>query len=538
MDEPDGWTKFNESPRTQLQGRQKNLGKRRKGMIASHPDKGWKSGVAAAWETTSRGIYILRCADCGGFASAYSTKYWPDVPEFKLYYAKDLVDPQTGKVVRQQQNMTMDERIALAESTAGMLCPHCGVVHDDAARFAMVDECGREGWVLHRGMTFDPIEGIGGEPEPNVARGFYQHGLLVKTSPAAELAKGLEEALIKYERSGGSKTTAKALREFMSKQLGEIFEGKKDIEGITAAGLRKRAKAEAIALAMFPPEALFITASVDVGVGRFDVGFYAWDAEGRSWWIDRLVLRQREWADGRRREIRTRDRIEDWQVLVEEVVLRTFAIPGSDLVMPVAQVVIDVSDGHVTWMGREFAARCYRDGLIWGGKSGWPRVQLVQGSPNRNATALPPKPRLEDDKGRKFPAGVKEWSLGVHELKELVLERLAITDGGPGQCYFADGIIASHYDELFNEPLIDGKFDRQGANESFDLAAYAEAARLMLKPDRKDIDWTKPPEQRPIWARPIALMPKGGDHGGPAGGANKQDVLARFGALNKGINRK
>ena len=534
MDEPDGWTRFAESPKTQLRGRQKNIGRRRKGFILSHPDKGWRAGVAPAWESTSRGIYVMRCAECDLFAAAHATKFWPDVPEFRLHYQRDDKAP-------------VDARIAMAGRTAGMACPHCGSVLDDAQRFAMVDQAGREDWWMHRGQTLDPVEGIQGEPEPHTERGFYVHGLMVKTSPAAELARGLEEALIKYERSGGSREATKALREFMSKQLGEIFEGKTGLEGVTSATLQKRARAEvATEFGMCPTDVLFITAAVDVGAGKFDVSFRGWDLESRSWWLDRLTIRQRLWSDGRLRDIRTREPIEDWEeALIEDVVLRTFPIIGKPgYAMPVAAVAIDVSDGNVTWIGREFAARCYRKGLYWGTPTSfWPRVNLIQGSRNKDAPPLPPKPRHKDDKGRKFPKGAWEWSLGVHELKELALDRLAVRDGGPGQCYFAPDIDGAYFDEYFNEPLIDGKFVRQGLNESLDLFGYEEAMRLMMKPDRPALKWSDA-AKRPPWAKPILLLPEGGDPAASmteakpaAESAPKPSLLNRFDQLNQGNRR-
>lgn len=542
MDEPDGWSKFSETPETQLAGRQKNVGRRRKGIILSHPDKGWRAGVAAAWESSSRGIYIMRCAECERFAAAHATKFWPDVPQFNLWYARDKRD-RKGNVVKRREDMTPDERLALAETENGMACPHCGSVLDDKQRFAMIDEAGREGWWMHRGQTLDPDKGIIGEPDPHTKRGFYVHGLMVKVSPARELARGLEEALIKYERSGGSREATKVLREFLSKQLGEIYEGKSGLEGVTAASLVKRAKAEeAATLGLFPADALFITAAVDVGAGKFDVSFRAWDLESRSWWLDRLTIRQRLWDDGRLRDIRTRERIEDWEAaLIDDVILRTFPVEGSDgLVMPVAAVAIDVSDGNVTWIGREFARRCIRRGLFWGKPTNpWTRVRLIQGSPNARAPELPDKAtRIEkDENGKPVHPVVQEWTLGAHRLKELVLERLAINDDGPGQCWFAPEIAANYFDELFNEPLIDGKFVRQGPNESLDLAAYEEAVRLMLKPDRKDIRWDDP-ARRPPWARPVSLLPKGGDpqdrgDEGASKAAAKPSVLQRFEQLNR-----
>lgn len=509
MDEPDGWTRFSESPKTQLRGRQKNIGRRRKGLILSHPDKGWRAGVAAAWESTSRGIYIMRCAECEMFAAAHATKHWPDVPEFKLAYVSDRIDRKTGEVLMAAENIGLDERMANAVRTAGMKCPHCARTLSDKQRFAMVDEAGREGWWMHRGQSLDPVEGIQGEAEPHTERGFYVHGLMVKTSPATELAKGLEEALAKYERAGGSRETTKALREFMSKQLGEIFEGKAGLEGVTAAALVKRAKNDdANGLGLFPPEAMFITAAVDVGAGKFDVSFRAWDLEARSWWLDRLTIRQRRWKDGRMRDIRTRDRIEDWEeTLIDDVILRTFPVIGNEeWSMPVAAVAIDVGDGNVTWKGREFARRCLQRGIYWGtANNPWSRVRLVQGSPSARAPEVPIKPTTisKDENGKVWKPTVSEYTLGVYKLKELALERLAVDDGGPGQCYFAADIGRNYYEEYFNEPLIDDKFVRQGPNESLDLFGYEEAVRLMLKPDRKDIDWSTL-EKRPPWARPVA----------------------------------
>lgn len=559
-DESDGWSKFSETPGMQLEARQKNVGKRAKRMIMSHPDKGWRAGTAAEWVNTSRGIFVMKCVECDRFASAHATKFWPDVPEFKLWWQQDLYETKKGKqrLLRKREQLDPDERMALAESTAGMLCPHCGVVLDDEQRFAMVDEAGLNDWWMHRGQTLDIERGIMGEPDAiyHTKRGFWDHGLMLKNSPAVELATALEEALTKYERAGGKKS--KELREVMSKKLGEIYEGKTGIEGVTAADLRKRSKASeaeeegeaVLPLGMFPAEALFITAAVDVGLGKFDVSFRAWDLESRSWWLDRLTIRQRQWKDGRWRDIRTRDRIEDWDVLIADVIERTFPIVGHDgLAMPVAAVAIDVSDGNVTWKGREFARRCLTKRLYWGRPSKpWSRVRLIQGSPSAKAPEIPIRPRdiSKDEQGKPTKPLVQEWTLGAHKLKELALERLAVTDDGPGHCYFAADIASNYYDEYFNEPLIDGKFERQGPNESLDLFGYEEAVRLMLRPDRKDIRWNDP-DKRPVWARPVSLQSKGGDLAAEAEGAqtpanegpkpkDRPRTLDRFASLN-GRNR-
>jgi phage terminase large subunit GpA-like protein len=207
--------------------------------------------------------------------------------------------------------------------------------------------------------------------------------------------------------------------------------------------------------------------------------------------------------------------------------------------MPVAAVTIDVGDGNVTWKGREFARRCLLGGHYWGSSAKpWAKVRLIQGSRNAKAPELGPARTIDrDEDGKPVKPAVQEYSLGVHRLKELALERLAVTDGGPGQCYFAPGIARNHYEEYFNEPLIDGKFERQGPQESLDLFAYEEAARLMLRPDRKDIVWTSF-DRRPPWARPVSLLPEGGDPHPPGGEApvpvdTRRNTFERFGRLNQ-----
>jgi phage terminase large subunit GpA-like protein len=530
LDESDGYGKrFAATPVVNIKNRQKQLGNRKKGIVMSHPDKGWASGSAAAWIDTSRGIFIMRCVQCRSYASAHSTKYWPDVPEFKLHYLRDEEAPR-------------DKRLDMAERTASMACPYCGATLTDAERRAMVDEALLEERWMHRGQTLDIDNGIIGERTLTAERGAWIHGLMLKTVTMAELAKEWETALIQLETTGKSTT----LREFMSKALGEIYDGTKGAAGATSASLRKRANDEyLLKVGQCPPWVKFITSAVDVGAGKFDVSFRGWDLEGRSVWLDRFTIRQRRWADGIMRDIRTRERIEDWDVLYEQVIDRKFPIIGRPgLAMPVAVVTVDVGDGNVTWKGREFARRTLAAGRFWGSPSQpWAIVRPIQGSSSAKAPALPLAPTKidKDEHGQVLKPIVLEYTLGVHDLKEAAVERLGVDDGGPGQCVFADGIAANYFDEFFNERLIDGKWERSGPNESLDLFAYEDAGRQMLKPDRKDINWDT---ALPPWARPVSVKVEGGDLRIAGEGTSKppalpasssaSDIFSRFDALNNG----
>lgn len=492
-DETDGWAKkWAASPRVQIDGRQKLLGNRRKAAIMSHADLGYRAGVAAAFEDTSRGIFVMTCPECGGHAAAYATKYWDDVPEFKLTWTRN-------------EQLPIDERVKLAEQSAALACPHCGSALTDEQRRGMVDAAltrndqSIDGW-MHRGQLLDPERGVVGDPAPHAWHGFWVHGTMLKTENIAKLARDYEQALIKFERTKDSSE----LKEFMSKQLGEIFEGAATTGGVSARVLKARVAEAGYDRGTVPREVQFITAAVDPGKRTLDVLFTGWDLQGRSWMIERQTLRQRFQDDGQWRDIDLYGRIEDWDILWAAVLNRRFPLAHNpDLLMPVAVTLLDSSDGNVTWKAREFARRAALAGYAWGG---WQRLKLIKGQAGKRPM-LPEAPtRIDKDElGRPVEPVLMEYRLGVDALKAQTLERLATPEGEPGCVYFPRDIEGHYLDQYFGETLIDGKWVRNGPNESLDLDSYCEAGRQMLKPDRADIDWTG---NRPIWATPISLREK------------------------------
>lgn len=501
---------------TRIRGRA--LGSNRKVGMASHPDRGWVTGIAAAWVETSRGIWVMPCAECGHWGSPWPTKYWPDVPRYKLSYEK--AEPGADK----------DVRMDLAKRTAGMACPHCGVMLDDSQRHAMIDL----GDWMHRGQSLDAALGICGEREDNPSMGFWVHGLMSKMITHAELARDIESAVAHYEAT----RKIDRLREVTAKVFGEVFEGVAGAGALDSAVLQKRRGAadnrgEGFEIGSVPPGVLFVTQSVDPGHNRFDIGTWGWDLEGRSWLLDRVTVRQRLWPDGQMRDIRPAERIEDWYVLEPYISRRLPLQMESDVAIPVALTVIDAGDGNVTWKAYEFCRRM--SSRKWGE---FTAVKVIKGAASAKAPEFTPggTPISKDQDGKAVQPAIRLYSLGVHRLKELALERLGVDDGGPGQCYIANGIARRHIDEFFGERLIGGTWERHGDNESLDLFAYAEAARLMLQPDRKDIKWAMP-ARRPAWARPARLQLEGGDLEAPASepAARKQTALfERLNALNQG----
>ena len=521
-DETDAWAKrFAATPKVQIDARQKMLGHRRKGAIMSHPDLGWNSGVAACFEDSSRGIFIMRCPECEGYASAYATKFWSDVPEFKLFWPRN-------------KELSNDERLAMAEQQAAMLCPHCGVLLTDEQRNAMIDAALRDGreW-MHRGQTLDALEGVLGEMDDHPVHGYWQHGLMLKTGTLGRLARDYESALIKFERT----RDPSQLKEFMSKALSEVFEGAASTGGVSANALKERVRDSNYLRGTVPEGVRFITAAVDTGGREFDVIWIGWDLDGRSWLIDRVTIRQRLHDDGVLRDIHVKGEIEDWMVLLPQVADRQFPLVGRPgWALPVAVVCIDDGDGNVTEKARSFARRAERAGYHW---NRWSRIKLIKGVSGKRAM-LPDAPRKidKDEMGKPVEPVIFEYSLGVDALKAQTIERLAVDDGSPGECNFPAELEGRYIDQFFGESLIDGKWRRSGPNEQLDLYGYAEAGRQMLKPDRPDIKWNDE-QRRPIWARPIPLKSEGGDPEAPGGEAKPdqadkpKSIFERFDQLNQ-----
>ena len=496
FDEPDSYSRdFRSNFLEQGRQRQRMLGNDRLIYACAHPDIGWSGGISAAWVLSTQGIYVMRCPECEGYGSPYPTKYWPDVPRFRLHYETS------------PEGTPVDKRLARAEATAAIGCPHCGCLLDEAQRLQMVEE----GAYMHKGQSLDIRAGIVGDPDKNRTWGFWIHVLMSKQVGLGELARELEGALEHKERTGKSDK----LKQVMVRTFGEVFEGVGDAAGLDARALKKRTLDLAMPaedhvvrgyrLGEVPPWVKFITLAVDVGGNKFDILARGWDNQRRSWVIDRRTIRQRPDSDGVLRDIAPAKVQDDWQVLEVEVD-RLYPLrdePG--MALPVACMVIDASDGNVTWKAYEFARRMH--GKRWGA---WQRVRCIKGATKITAEPLPATPSKisKDSEGRAVQPVITLHLLGVHKLKEQALEDLAIEDDTPGACFFPTDMPDKAYEELFNEVLIDKAFVRNGPNETLDLMGYTEAARLMLQPDRSNIVWDDP-DKRPVWARFVSLQPEG-----------------------------
>ena len=524
FDEPDSYSKnFASNFLEQGRQRQRMIGSLRKIYACAHPDIGWSGGIAQAWLQSSRGIFVMACADCGGHASPYPTKHWEGIPRFRLHYQASPKRTPIG------------ERLKRAGETAGMLCPHCGSVLNDEQRKDMV----AAGSYMHAGQTLDVELGIMGEMDPTFTMGFWIHALMVSQVTLPELAREVEGA--REHRQRTTKTTK--LKQVMVRTMGEVFEGAGESGEFDAEDLKKRAKDLAnlapdqgmvnYSMGEVPDGVLFITAQVDVGGDKFDVMLTGWDLERRRYVLDRFTLKQRLHGDGVWRQLAPTKVQADWNVLTGQVIDRILPLQRDrDYGLPVAVTVIDIKDGNATPFGIEFLRRVNNRRWLT-----WPKVWGIMGANTATAPELSKsgKDYNVDAHGKKIEPAIGVYNVGSWKLKEDVLNTLPISDGAPGQWYFPLDFPSSAYEEFFNEVLVEKEWVRSGDNESLDLGGYSEAARQLLDPDREKPRRTWDPiDKRPIWARPIRITPAEPDGEPATPKPPKPSIFDRIERLNQG----
>jgi len=475
-----------------------------KAYMESHPDLG-QLGIAGEWRLSTRGVWYWPCAHCEQWSSPLPLA--PKGMHMRLDYER-------------RSDMADDDMLDHVAKTAGLLCPHCGAVNSDADRTVML---ARGRWIFE-GQVITPDGAVNGEIKPNDTAGFWIHGTMSPFVKLGELAKEYVGALVFFERTRKSEK----LREVTAKSLGEEYLGGKG-SPLQASKLRERVteSEQRFVVGTVPRDAMFVTTAVDVGHRNFDISIYGWDLESRSWLIERETLTRRRWADGKERELRPAERIEDWSVLEPLLDRIVPFVEDPSMGLPVAAMAIDTGDGHVTEKAREFARRMARKGKHW---KGWQKVRLIKGARSKMAPEVPVTPRKvsKDENGQPVLPVIDEWDLGVHKLKVQAVEWLKVEDSGPGQCFFAHGLPASTFDEFLGEQLIDDEWVRTGPNEGLDLFGYANAVRLMLKPDRAEIKWDV---RRPAWAMPVNTSAETGDEG-PA--QKRRNIFDKVASANQG----
>lgn len=228
-----------------------------------------------------------------------------------------------------------------------------------------------------------------------------------------------------------------------------------------------------------PAKAVVLTAAIDVQDDRFEVQFEGWGEQQENWKVDYQVLR----GDLNNRDIWDRlDSLLDKQYKHESGVL-----------ISIEAATIDTG-GHFTQETYDYVKRSRH------------RLFAIKGSSNKDASLVstPSKSNL---------GKVNLYSLGVHKLKQQIMQRTGIKKPGPAYVHFpvSDQFELDWFDMYTAEELTtkyvkgvrrDEWKKIRPRNEAFDLSVYNLACLIICNFDfayfkRKIEEKLYKPEQKP-----------------------------------------
>lgn len=249
---------------------------------------------------------------------------------------------------------------------------------------------------------------------------------------------------------------------FVNETLGETWE----LAGDRTDEHALQARAEDYPLCTVPVGGLVLTAGIDLQRNRWEIGVWAWGRGLESWVVDHHVIEGNPASD------------EEWERVTTYLQRRyTQAWHGGSL--GISAITIDSSDQtHAVYNWVRTAQHQL------------PMLRAIKGSSEEHKPILGPSSSQEVNwRGKKWPNGVKLWSIGVDTAKDLLLGQLALEQPGPGYVHFSHELPREWFEQLTAEQRILAKIKgrdtykwvpRRKRNEVLDCRNYALHAAFGL----------------------------------------------------------
>jgi phage terminase large subunit GpA-like protein len=459
--------------------------------IASSPHEAPPcEGILAIYNSGDRRRWYWRCPEC---SHAF-------IPEFKhLKYPPDgTATERSSKVV--------------------MVCPSGNGCYMEPHQQYDLNLGGRwlkEGQVWHEDGT------VTGTPRQSDIASFWLPGPAAGFNTWQQLVLDFLNAEAEFERTGSEET----LKAIVNTALGLPYTPKALEAGRLPEELKRRAKHYS-QKGVVPPGVAFLVTTIDVQAGgrpAFVCHTFGIGVGGDIWHIDMFKIRKsrRLDEDGERKLIDPASYPEDWDILIDEVIERSYPLDDdSGRRMQVKIFACDsggaaaagnekkkVSNGpvvSVTSNAYEFHRRLKADPQ---GRNYHLRFHLVKGAPSRDGGT----PRIhltmpdsqQRDKYSIARGDVPVWLINSNMVKDQVSARLGRTDPG-GQIHFpvwyGDDEKPIDIDWLYTQLTTEIRTPQgwsnpsRRKNEAFDLLAYCIA--ICLHPDIRIEQpgfWDSPP---------------------------------------------
>lgn len=447
-------------------------------------------GILALYNRGDRRRWYWKCPHC---RNAFE-------PDFKLLVIPDSAD-----------------HVEAAEATV-MRCPHCaGVIWHDGKdglpgkhELNQID-LGNARWVRD-GQVWLPAENrIEGVAMRSDLASFWLKGPAAAFTTWRDLALKYLKAEDEYDRTGSQES----LKTTVNTDQGLPFLPR----GLAEGRLWEDVKSQALDLGVkvVPKGVRFLVATVDVQKYRFEVQVHGFSTGGDITVIDRFAITKsaRLDDDGDPARLEPASYAEDWLLLVDQVILKTYPLADdSGRHMAIKVVGCDSGgaasspsegdrkhDGSTTKNAYNFWRRLkagdgeFPDGLHL-------RFQLLKGSSNRHAPRVqvnyPDSERKDRHAGARGEIPV--LMVNTNALKDQLNVMLDRKTAGGGKVNFPDWLPDSFFAEVVAERRTSNGWEKRGErNEAWDLLVYTIAVALYRPVKVEHLDWDDPPAWAAQW---------------------------------------
>jgi phage terminase large subunit GpA-like protein len=384
-----------------------------------------------------------------------------------------------------------DDILTSAES-AHMVCPKCqGKIGPEWKH-----EMNLWGTWLKDGEYFDSRGRRYGNPVRSTLATFWHKGVSASFVTWQKLVENYLTLNNAYETSGDEGS----LQKFYNTDLAEIYIPKGLDSQRTPESLKSRA--EDLGDKVVPLGVRFLIATVDVQKNRFVVQVHG-IAPGLPFdmcLVDRFIIYKSERIDedGERLWIKPSTYLEDWDLLIEQVMQKEY--PLADNSGRYMAVYLTASDSAgkegVTTNAYNFYRRL-KDNNMHG------KFHLLKGDPNKNAVRA--RITYPDSNSKARNAGargdVPVLFLNVNSLKDALHGRLDCTEPGKGMYRFPNWMPDWWYMEMCSEKRTPKGWEKLAhqPNEAWDLSNYCigVCVSTLIKIER--FDWNDPPAFARAW---------------------------------------
>lgn len=436
-------------------------------------------GILGLYNRGDRRRWYWRCPQCHeAFEGDFSLLSWPN--------STDIME-SVGQVV--------------------LVCPHDGFPMEPEFQ----EELNEGGKWIKDGQVWLPDGRVAGTPIVSDIASFWLKGTAAAFTDWRLLVQRYLEAVREYEQNGSED----ALKTTTTTDQGLPYTAKAMLSDRLPEALKTRAedwggsKDEPVV----PPGVRFLIATIDVQARAFVVQLHGFGVGGDVWIAHPFKIRKSERvdADGERFPIDPAGYPEDWRVLIEQVIERTYPLgDDSGRRMQIKATVCD-SGGREGVTANAYAFwRYLRDEHEAGHHR---RFMLVKGEPKKAAPRFyigyPDANRKDRHSGAR--GDVPVVFLNSNLMKDQVSAMLSRTEPGGGMVHFPIWAEDWLYSQLTTEFRTTKGWEnpRKRRNEAWDLLYYAVGICLHSSIRLEHIDWGDPPAWADEWDKNALVIPAG-----------------------------